>query len=225
MATGSKDVKKLWGLAAGQCSSPSCNKRCIEFLDGNPTVTGEMAHVIAKQPGGPRSIGKSGGDNYDNLILLCPSCHKKIDRYPESFPPKVLLDWKTNHEKKVAAVLESPVFETLNDVAKHIKKLLIENRTAWENYGPESSEAVANPLSNLAWVWSFIKLNTIIPNNRLVIKSIQKNKHLFDVESYRAACEFIAHAEGFECNCYDRTEGIPRFPKHFDEIVTHHAGI
>jgi hypothetical protein len=60
MAVSEKDIKILWGLAAGRCSRPDYTQECIRILDSaDPTVIGEMAHVIAKKPDGPR--GQVGG--------------------------------------------------------------------------------------------------------------------------------------------------------------------
>lgn len=71
MSISEKDIKKLWGLAAGRCSYPGCDENCLPFLDyDDPTIIGEMAHVIAKKPKGPRGQSDGGSDNYENLILL-----------------------------------------------------------------------------------------------------------------------------------------------------------
>ena len=78
MTISSKDIKKLWGLAAGRCSCPGCSEACIKFFrDGDPTVIGEMAHVVAKKPGGPRGVVSGGDDTYENLVLLCPTQDRK----------------------------------------------------------------------------------------------------------------------------------------------------
>ncbi len=63
MAVSEPDTKKLWGLAAGRCSKPGCPQDCIVFVDQNdPTIVGEMAHVIDKQPHGKRSSSCGGAD-------------------------------------------------------------------------------------------------------------------------------------------------------------------
>ena len=224
MGVSSKDIKKLWGLAAGRCSHPGCGTLCIDFVADEPIIIGEMAHVIARRPAGRRGIPGGGEESYDNLILLCPTHHTMIDKSTEgTFTANDLLAWKTIHEDNVADTLASPAFRTINEVAKYIQKLLIENRTTWETYGPESVEATTNPLSNLVRLWTFRKLDTIIPNNLRIIESIQRHKILFDDESYNLACAFYEHAKGFESSCYNRLEGIPRFPQQFAKMVTAHA--
>lgn len=226
MSIDEKDVKKLWGLSAGRCNNPTCDYECIQLLTTGPTVIGEMAHVIAKAPSGPRGISKGGKDTYENLILLCPTHHTEVDKAPsDTFTSDVLLGWKKCHEAAVASALQSTVFLTAREIGQYIKRLLVENRTVWKTYGPESLVAQANPISNLCDIWTLRKLKTIVPNNRKIINAIRKNARLFNVESYEVACLFIEHAEGFERNCYERTEGVPRFPKEFEIMVDKYAQI
>ena len=179
-----------------------------------------MAHVIARRPGGPRGDATGGDDTYNNLILLCPTHHTEIDKAPDgTFPPAVLLVWKKQHEMNVREALETPSFATRRNLAEYIHKLLMQNHMVWRTYGPEANAAQANPLSNLAYVWSLRKLDTVVPNNRQIVEAIRKNADLFDSAGYEAGCEFIEHAEGFELNCYERVEGVPRFPTNFAETI------
>lgn len=95
------DIKLLWGRAAGICSNPQCQKDLTILLEhvGAGYIIGEMAHVIARQPGGPRGRVEGGSDSYQNLVLLCPSCHRMIDKAPEGeFPEDLLFQWKAGHE-------------------------------------------------------------------------------------------------------------------------------
>ena len=224
MSISEADIKKLWGLAAGRCSRPGCPEVCVKFLSDSPTVIGEMAHVVDKRPGGRRSTTIGGEDSYENLILLCPTHHTEVDKAPrDTFPPALLFEWKQRHEASVSAALSSPTFKSLGAVSAYILTQLIENRAAWEAYGPESAEAGTNPLSSLAQVWALRKLGTIVPNNRRIIDAIRRNRQLFDTKTYELACAFIEHAEGFEHSCYERTEGVPRFPKAFAAKVKAHA--
>lgn len=220
MAIKEKDIKKLWGLAAGRCSRPGCDESCIRFLSSDPTVIGEMAHVIAHSPVGPRGSATGGADTYENLILLCPTHHTEIDKAPPgTLAVETLLDWKKRHEAEVSDAFRSPIFSSRFELATYIRKLLIENRAAWTTYGPESCVAKQNPLSNLYIVWELRKLDTIVPNNRHIVNAIKRNSQLVDAEGYTAACSFIEHAEGFEQSCYDRKEGVPRFPAEFDKVM------
>jgi 5-methylcytosine-specific restriction endonuclease McrA len=100
MATSDSDVKILWGRAAGICSNPDCRQDLTVILEQKGSYNiGEMAHVIARKPGGPRGKAGGGADDYANLILLCPTCHTRIDKAPEGeYPEPMLHEWKQEHE-------------------------------------------------------------------------------------------------------------------------------
>ena len=70
---------------------------------------GEIAHIIGSSEDGPRGDGnfpKDKLDDYENLILLCPTCHKKIDKQANSYSPSELHEIKSNHEKWIDEQLE-----------------------------------------------------------------------------------------------------------------------
>jgi hypothetical protein len=101
------DVKSLWGRAANRCSFTDCK---IELTpDGAKETLGEMAHIIAKSPDGPRGksdIPPESRDSYENLILLCPTHHKIVDKDPEKWTVDILKQMKEKHEKWVIEQLE-----------------------------------------------------------------------------------------------------------------------
>jgi len=216
----STTIKKLWGLAAGRCGYPGCREECIKFLTSDPTVIGEMAHLIAQSPDGPRGVPGGGNDAYENLILLCPTHHSQVDKAPPgTYPSSLLLDWKKDHEATVASAFRSPVFASRKDLALYLKPLLAENRAVWRTYGPESIAAQSDPISNLSEIWTLRKLGTIVPNNRKIIEAIRRNSSLFGGADYGTCCLFVEHAEGFESSCYERRQDVPRFPKNFQEVI------
>lgn len=220
------DIKKLWGLSAGRCSKPGCNEECIKFLDASdPTVIGEMAHIIAKSEDGPRGEKGGGGNSYENIILLCPTHHREVDKAPAGiFTVELLHEWKVEHENGVKESLSGPRFQSQTSFALEIKRMLIENKMCWKQYGPESEEALRNPLSNMKVIWDFRKLNLIVPNNTRIIQMIKQNKEYINIQDYGIFVEFIEHAEGFERNCYFKTEGVPRFPISFEKVIDCYAG-
>lgn len=217
MAISEADIKRLWGKAAGRCSYPGCNNDCLPFLDAtDPTIIGEMAHVIAHSKSGPRGSTSEGDDTYANRVLLCPTHHTIVDKAPEGrFTAEMMLGWKADHEEHVAASLAAPVFPKRSDLDAFIRVRLIENRTCWRTYGPESESASSNPNSTAGLFWAFRKLSLIVPNNRQIISAIRANQNPFAGAEYCTACEFIEHAEGFERNCTVPTENVPRFPTAF----------
>jgi hypothetical protein len=89
------------------CSHPDCKERLVlEAGDDEPVTVGEAAHIVARAGNGPR------GDptwspyrlhSYDNLILLCASHHRTIDRAQGQYPVEQLRRWKAEHESWVRA--------------------------------------------------------------------------------------------------------------------------
>ena len=221
MAISEKDLKKLWGLSGGRCAYPGWNCDCLPFLDEtDPTVIGEMAHVIAKKPTGPRGDGTGGDDKYDNLVLLCPTVHTLVDKAPDGkYTVDMLHDWKAKHEEAVSRALASPVFDDRDDLLRYMADLLSENHACWSAYGPESSTATDNPIANLHRLWNYRKLSIVVPNNSRIVSALKRHKTLLDKSEYKTAAVFIEHAAGFEKNCYERFDGVPRFPKEFEVLV------
>ena len=166
-ADADQDLKKLWGLAAGRCSRPDCGTDCVKFFGSDPTVLGEMAHIIARQPTGRRGVPGGGSNAYDNLILLCPTHHTEIDKAPEgTFPIELLHQWKDAHERRVREALAAKSYTTRAELFRDIRFLLIDNHQIWKTYGPASNEeAQRNPISNAAQFWQLRKVSQIVPNN------------------------------------------------------------
>ncbi|KAK42866.1 hypothetical protein BG58_37730 [Caballeronia jiangsuensis] len=94
-------VAELYGKAAGRCSI--CSIKLFE----DQVKLGEMAHMIAKRQRGPRGELLFDGDlnSYENLILLCPTDHTRVDNDPDSYPLRLLRQLKADHERKVEQML------------------------------------------------------------------------------------------------------------------------
>jgi len=89
---------RLYGLSRNICANPKCHSRLID-TEGN--LIGEIAHIRAASPSGPRYDPNMTDDerrNISNLILLCNDCHKKIDDNPEKYTVELLCEWKKQHE-------------------------------------------------------------------------------------------------------------------------------
>ena len=101
-----KTHKMLWGRAANRCAFPDCRKELvIESIETNDaSFIGEVCHIIAKEPSGPRrtSLTQSEDlDEYFNLILLCRNHHKIVDDQPDIYTIQYLNDMKKFHEQWV----------------------------------------------------------------------------------------------------------------------------
>jgi hypothetical protein len=77
-----RDIKLLWGRAANRCSFPEC--RMMLTTEGDNSLIGENAHIVARSPDGPR------GDSPNSSLSFRPSTIQLL--YNFAFP----------HEKRVS---------------------------------------------------------------------------------------------------------------------------
>jgi len=103
-----KIQKMLWGLTAGRCEFAGCNKDLFEhsvtLLAGN---FAQVAHIVAFREDGPRGDDDKRPEHVhdlENLMLLCPECHKLIDDRPTEFTRPTLKSYKRDHEERVRHV-------------------------------------------------------------------------------------------------------------------------
>lgn len=219
MAIKDKDIKLLWGRAAGICCKPGCNEDLTAILEAEGEyVIGEMAHIIARAVGGPRGVEGGGSDSYRNLILLCPTCHRHIDKAPDGqFTEEMLQAWKRDHEQAVRRKSTDVRFDDFPSLCSSVSLLLDENHYIWKSCGPKSEIAETDPSSNAFQIWEFRKLSKIVPNNRAIINMISSNSTLLSKSARAAFLEFTDHAESFELNQYSRLDHYKLFPQSFAE--------
>ena len=106
MGISAKDRKILWTRAGNQCAFPGCRQDLVEKVqdDGHDIVVGEEAHIVPRSRKGPRGcepIPQEGMDLYTNIILLCPTHHKIVDKAPEIYTKQCMIDMKSAHEHRV----------------------------------------------------------------------------------------------------------------------------
>jgi hypothetical protein len=106
-----KDIKRLWALSGALCAFPDCKMALIDSSEEpDPIVIGEMAHVISSSDSGPNpdpTFPTTARDEYDNLVLLCPTHHTLVDKGgPTIYPPSTIKAWKADLEASVHATLE-----------------------------------------------------------------------------------------------------------------------
>lgn len=218
MAIGEPDTKLLWGRAAGICSNPACRDDLTRLLEtGDGFHVGEMAHVIAHSEQGPRGQAGGGSDAYANLILLCPTCHRTVDKAPEgTFPVEMLLRWKSDHEREIRNRGVALKFGSIGELKAYVSRKLRENKAIYDEFGPHSEVAQRDPLSNLVEVWALRKLSTMVPNNIAIINAVEGNIELIERPAEQAFLRFKNHATAWEQNQYGRLDSYPLFPTEFE---------
>lgn len=93
-------IKRLFALSGNRCAFPDCNAPLIEE---SGTITGEICHIRAASPQGPRfdktqkDVERHAGAN---LFLLCPRHHKVVDSEPTMYSVSALETMKRNREQQ-----------------------------------------------------------------------------------------------------------------------------
>lgn len=95
----------LFVRAGGRCEFDGCNKYLLRhhltLTEGN---FGEMAHIVAFSPQGPRGAKRLSAKKLNaiaNLMLLCPECHKLVDTHSDQYSVKTLRRFKQRHEERI----------------------------------------------------------------------------------------------------------------------------
>src|SRR5258708_21201836 len=86
-------IKRLFAHSGNRCAFPRCTANIVQ----GTAIVGEMCHIKARVPGGPRyDAHQSSQDRhgYENLILLCANHHTVIDDDPEAYTTDRLVTMK-----------------------------------------------------------------------------------------------------------------------------------
>lgn len=142
MAFQQKDLKILWGKAAGRCSMPECRRQLAsdasEVVPSKAILLGENCHIVAEKSKGPR--GKStltleDRNRYPILILLCANHHTVIDQDPTSWPIELLHQIKSDHElwveTQLAAIEETEITRYYSEIINRTTEELMLDRWTW----------------------------------------------------------------------------------------------
>jgi hypothetical protein len=103
MAVSESTKRKLFTLSGNQCAFPGCTNPI--FDTEHDVMVGQICHIKAQSPGGPRydpMQSPAERDGFENLILMC-SAHNKIIDDPhsaEAFPFELLIGYKREHEQR-----------------------------------------------------------------------------------------------------------------------------
>jgi hypothetical protein len=182
---------------------------------------GEMAHVFSASDAGPRAdqtLSEAERGDYKNLILFCPTCHTIVDKAEKEFTDGLLLDWKQNHRQRVDETFGVVEYPDRKNARAAIEPQLNENRAVFEFYGPETEERF-NPESDMPVLWNRKIASTLLPNNRRILRVLERNRrHLTEAE-LRTFELFRQHVQDFEAK---HVEGVMasglRFPQEVSTI-------
>ncbi len=171
--------RKLFAESMGRCMNPSCRQ---DLFRENSDVS-EKAHIDP--------YCKTADNSFENLVLLCPSCHRDFDKN-HAFTPEEVLDWKKIRNIELEKIF-SKKYDTFEELEKEVAPLLMENKTIYENYYLKDNRELWNKFEA-----------KILSNNRKLKMLFSSNLNLIQrhkEESYSNLAyiqSFIAHVEEFE---------------------------
>lgn len=212
---------RLFADSGGFCGNPACLTEIFRDIDDEVIHIAEMAHVISAGDEGPRSnreLTPEERAKYENLILLCPTCHTMIDKAEEKFPIEMLLSWKAEHKTRIAEAVGVQRFGSREDARAKIEPLLEENSFIFHEYGPMTDDRF-NPESDMPAQWLRKIRSKIIPNNRTILSICDANIHLLNEIERTSLIHFRQHVDDFEAkHLAGVEENGRRFPESFGDI-------
>lgn len=105
-------VQKALSMASGaRCAICNC---MLYFRTGDNSVgvLAEQAHIRGEKEGSARydaTMSDSERQSYDNLLVVCNNCHKKIDSDISTYTVEKLTEIKKLHEEKIQSLIEKSI--------------------------------------------------------------------------------------------------------------------
>lgn len=101
-----KNKYLLWVRAGGNCQYEGCNKNLSQDIVTKRNFNSAyIAHIVADVANGPRGCATRSpqlGDDISNLMLLCDTHHRLVDKIDEAgHPESKLVKMKQEHENRI----------------------------------------------------------------------------------------------------------------------------
>ena len=127
-------LARLWGMSAGFCARLDCKEPVL--LLGQPegfsegVVIGDRAHIHAISDDGPdadATLSAEDRNAYPNLLMLCPTHHRQIDKLPMADRAATLRRWKLERETWVSTMTQRRMGNLAFDELKHVLNYLADS--------------------------------------------------------------------------------------------------
>ena len=215
---------RLFSDSAGHCQRPDCLQPLFPNEMGGDKHIAEMAHVIPHGESGPRHEERPAGafevDSFENLILLCPTCHTIIDKDPDGYSRTTLIGWKRSHLVALAFRQGIRTYDERSQVRSAITVSMAENRAIWREFAPaDGLSCEYDPESELAKTWEQRVRGVILPNHFRIQAIIKANlNHMTDAE-LEIFARYQEHVRGLtERHVCGIASGAIRYPENMDGI-------
>ena len=134
------DQKILCTCSGNRCALPDCRRILVEGKTeyDSAALLGFMAHIVGENPDSARyskDMPIKEKNSYNNLLLLCGSCHKKIDNQENTYTVEKLHKIKQEHEKWIIDATKNQVihvtFAELDIVTKYLASDQIQSEESY----------------------------------------------------------------------------------------------
>ena len=91
-------LRALFAKSGNVCAFPGCNQ---ELVTNDNLYVGEVCHIEAAEPKGPRFNSESDDDerrSFENLLLMCHAHHRRVDTDLATYSVDRLRQMKADHE-------------------------------------------------------------------------------------------------------------------------------
>lgn len=170
--------RRLWAESMGRCMNPDC--RAELFIKNSDIM--EKAHIGAYY--------ETEDNSYENLIVLCPNCHKKFDK-TGFIDENVVKQWKEIRRNELEKFF-SVELSSFDQLKEKVVPFLSENYSIYKSYY----------LSGNKSLWDKFEPQ-ILSNNEKLKLLFENNRTLFQQHSYKE---------------YSNLELIQKFITHVDEF-------
>lgn len=192
--------RKLYAESMGRCMNPDCQADLFR-KKGNVV---EKAHITP--------YCKTADNDYENLVILCPTCHTDFDKN-YAFDPEQVKQWKQIRRAEIEKLFGKK-YATFEELQRQIVPILSENKSIYENYYQGEQKELWDAFEGKVLA-NNRKLKTLLENNLGLIQRHREKGH-----SNLALVErLFAHIEEFEAT-RGSSEKIRRvlFPKEINSM-------
>lgn len=171
--------RKLCAESMGRCMNPDCQAELFR-KKGNVI---EKAHITP--------YCKTADNDYENLVILCPTCHTDFDKN-DAFDQEQVKQWKQIRRAEIEKLFGKK-YATFEELQKQVFPILCENKYIYENYY----------LGDQKELWDDFE-GRILANNRKLKTLLENNLGLIQqnpVEEYsnlELVQRMFAHIEEFQ---------------------------
>lgn len=215
---------RLFSAAAGHCQRPECLQPLFPAEMGGDKHIAEMAHVIPHGETGPRyeerPAGEFEADSFENLVLLCPTCHTIIDKDPDGYSRSTLLNWKSNHLAALAHRQGIRAYGERGQARDAVVAAMAENKAIWKEFAPsDGSRFEYDPESEAAKTWVQRMRCVILPNHFRIVAIIKANLHHLTEDERQTFARYQEHIRGLsQRHVCGVAGGAIRYPAEMDGI-------